>query len=76
MHGFKTDNERMGRFEDLKLKMECKKKDNICKSLWKFNERLKECVKFKMDSSMKFVQYCHMKKSIETYYEANDVILD
>ena len=62
MYGFQNDNERIGRFEDLKLKMECKKRNNIYKSPWNLNERLKEYVKSKIHSSIKIFQCCHMKK--------------
>ena len=76
VHDFQNDNERVGRFKDLKHKMECKKGDNFYKSPWKLNERLKEYVKIKTHSSMKFVQCCHMKKSsIQQYCDANDIVL-
>ena len=59
--GFQNDNERISRFEDLKHKMECEKRDNACESPWNLNERLKEHVKIKNRSSIEFVQCCHVK---------------
>ena len=76
IYGFASENERLGRYDFLKDSMNPQINDNRYISLWSLNKRLKEYVKTRPSSNLKFVQYCLMKKKlIKAYSKSNNIAL-